>query len=67
MLNTQHFGYEPIGTYQDAPLCHRRRYKEVKLSILATFIIKKCFIQLKLAILMCELYKRKQFLILVIT
>lgn len=40
MLNTQHFGYEQTGTYQDAPLYHRRRYKEVKLSILATFIIQ---------------------------
>lgn len=38
MLNAQHFGYEPAGTYQDAPLYHRRMYKEVKLSRLATFI-----------------------------
>lgn len=40
MLNAQHFGYEPVGTYKDAPLYHRRRYKEVKLSRLATLIIK---------------------------
>lgn len=40
MLKAQHFRYEPTGTYQDAPLYHRRRYKEVKLSRLATFIIK---------------------------
>lgn len=33
MLNTQHFGYEPTGTYQDVPLYHRPRFKEVKLSL----------------------------------
>lgn len=43
MLNAQHFRYEPTGTYQDAPLYHRRRYNEVKLSRLASFIIKYFF------------------------